>query len=324
MLHEQIRQFYNGFRRDAHPMAVMCGVVGALSAFYHDSLDIHVPASRTISAFRMIAKMPTIAAWGPQAQRRPAIRLSAAQRPRLRGELPLHVPRGAGGDVQGQPDPGACDGPDHDPARGPRAERVDQHGFGWPGRPGPTRSPASPRASPAWWGPAHGGANEAVLKMLAEIGHVKNIPAFLSEVKDKGSHTKLRWVSATGCTENLRPAGEDHPEGLPRGAGRARHQGRPASRPGAGASRRSRSTTSRFVDRKLYPNVDFYSGIILKAMGFPTSMFTALFCGIAHGRLGSASAAGDDRGSGAAHRPAAADLHQSAPQRDYIPIAKRG
>ena len=96
MLHEQIRQFYNGFRRDAHPMAVMCGVVGALSAFYHDSLDIHDPESRRISAFRLIAKVPTIAAWALQVFGRPAVHLSA-QRPELRGELPAHVPRRAGG-----------------------------------------------------------------------------------------------------------------------------------------------------------------------------------------------------------------------------------
>ena len=118
MLHEQIRQFYNGFRRDAHPMAVMCGVVGALSAFYHDSLDIHDPESRRISAFRLIAKVPTIAAW--------AHKYSVGQPfiyPRndlsLRRELPPHVPRRAGGAVQGEPGAVARDGPDHDPARGP-------------------------------------------------------------------------------------------------------------------------------------------------------------------------------------------------------------
>ena len=108
MLHEQIRQFYNGFRRDAHPMAVMCGVVGALSAFYHDSLDIHDPESRRISAFRLVAKV-----FG-----RPAVHLSA-QRPLLRREFPAHVPRRAGGAVQGEPGAVARDGPDHDPARGP-------------------------------------------------------------------------------------------------------------------------------------------------------------------------------------------------------------
>ncbi len=116
MLHEQLRTFYNGFRRDAHPMAVMCGVVGALSAFYHDSLDIHDPESRRISAFRLIAKVPTIAAWAHKYSDRPAVHVSA-QRSLLRGELPLHVPRCAGRVVESQPGAVTRDGPDHDPAR---------------------------------------------------------------------------------------------------------------------------------------------------------------------------------------------------------------
>ena len=127
MLHEQLRSFYNGFRRDAHPMAVMCGVVGALSAFYHDSLDINDPEHRRISAFRLIAKMPTIAAWALQILDRPAVHVSA-QRPRLCRELPVHDVRGAGRGLQGQPGAGAGDGPHPDPARRPRAERLDQHG----------------------------------------------------------------------------------------------------------------------------------------------------------------------------------------------------
>jgi citrate synthase len=130
MIHEQMQRFFAGFRRDAHPMAVMVGVVGAMSAFYHDSTDISDPVQREIAARRMIAKMPTIAA-GLQVSHRPAVRLSA-QRPRLLVQLPAHVLCRAVRGVQGQPDPVARHGPHLHSARRPRAERVDLNGA--PGR----------------------------------------------------------------------------------------------------------------------------------------------------------------------------------------------
>jgi citrate synthase len=118
MVHEQMSRFFTGFRRDAHPMAVMCGVVGALSAFYHDSTDINDPHQRMVASMRMIAKMPTIAAMAYKYSHRPAVRLSA-QRSRLRVELPAHVLCGAVRGVQGQPGSGAGHGPDLHPARRP-------------------------------------------------------------------------------------------------------------------------------------------------------------------------------------------------------------
>ena len=179
MVHEQISTFFRGFRRDAHPMAVMCGVVGALSAFYHDSTRHPRSApARWSPRYRLIAKMPTIARHGLQVFGRPAVRLSA-QRPRLRRELPAHDVRGAGRGVQGQPGrwrrrwtaSSSCT---------PTTSRTP--------RPRPCASPARRGANPfaciaagiaSLWGPAHGGANEAVLKMLAEIGGKTEHPGFI-------------------------------------------------------------------------------------------------------------------------------------------------
>ena len=124
MLHEQMQYFFRGFRRDAHPMATMVGVVGAMAAFYHDSTDINDPRQREIASHRLMAKMPTIAAMGLQVFDRPAVRLSA-QRPRLRGELPAHVLCRAGRAIPCRSDPRPRDGPDLHPACRSRAERLD-------------------------------------------------------------------------------------------------------------------------------------------------------------------------------------------------------
>ncbi|MCW3474415.1 citrate synthase [Limobrevibacterium gyesilva] len=273
MLHEQLRRFYDGFRRDAHPMAVMCGVVGALSAFYHDALDINDPEVRRISAFRLIAKMPTIAAW--------AYKYAIGQ--------PFIYPRNDLGYAENflymmNAVPAE---PYHvNPVLARAMDRIfilhadhEQNAST-----STVRLAGSTGANPfaciaagiaSLWGPAHGGANEAVLKMLAEIGHVDNIPAFLAAVKDKNSHIRLMGfghrvyknydprakIMQQSCHEVLQELGiKDDPlldlavelEKI------ALHD-------------------EYFVSRKLYPNVDFYSGIILKAMGFPTSMFTVLF-----------------------------------------------
>ena len=273
MLHEQLRQFYNGFRRDAHPMAVMCGVVGALSAFYHDSLDINDPESRRISAFRLIAKLPTIAAW--------AHKYTIGQ--------PFMYPRN---------DLTYAENflymfhavPTEDYKVSPVLSKAmdlimilhaDQEQNA---STSPVRLAGSTGANPfaciaagvaSLWGPAHGGANEAVLKMLADIGHVDNIPEFLSEVKDKNNHAKLMGfghrvyknydprakIIQKACHDVLAELGIKDDPLLDL----------------AMALEKIALNDPYFIDRKLYPNVDFYSGIILKAMGFPTSMFTALF-----------------------------------------------
>ena len=273
MLHEQIRQFFNGFRRDAHPMAVMCGVVGALSAFYHDSLDINDPESRRISAFRLVAKVPTIAAWAykytiGQPFMYPRNDLSYAENflymfnavpteeykinPVLSRAMDLIMILHA----------------DHEQNASTSTVRLA-------GSTGANPFACIAAGIASLWGPAHGGANEAVLKMLTDIGHVDNIPEFLSDVKDKGNHTKLMGfghrvyknydprakIIQQACHDVLKELGIEGDPLLDL----------------AMALEKIALTDPYFVDRKLYPNVDFYSGIILKAMGFPVSMFTALF-----------------------------------------------
>jgi citrate synthase len=273
MLHEQIRRFFDGFRRDAHPMAVMCGVVGALSAFYHDSLDIHDPEVRRISAFRLIAKVPTIAAW--------AYKYSIGQ-PFMYPRNDLTYAENFLYMMNAVPTETYHVNPvlaramdrifilhaDHEQNASTSTVRLA-------GSTGANPFACIAAGIASLWGPAHGGANEAVLKMLAEIGHVDNIKPFLDGVKDKNSHTRLMGfghrvyknydprakIMQQSCHEVLAELGiKDDPlldlavelEKI------ALHD-------------------EFFVKRKLYPNVDFYSGIILKAMGFPTSMFTVLF-----------------------------------------------
>ncbi len=273
MLHEQLRRFYDGFRRDAHPMAVLCGVVGALSAFYHDSLDINDPEHRRISAFRLIAKLPTIAAW--------AYKYAIGQ--------PFMYPRNDLGYAENflymmNAVPAE---PYHvSPVLARAMDRIfilhadhEQNAST-----STVRLAGSTGANPfaciaagiaSLWGPAHGGANEAVLKMLGEIGHKDNIPAFIEKVKDKDSGVRLMGfghrvyknydprakIMERTCHEVLAEMGikDDPLLDLAMELERiARHD-------------------DYFISKKLYPNVDFYSGIILKAMGFPTSMFTVLF-----------------------------------------------
>ena len=273
MLHEQLRRFYDGFRRDAHPMAVLCGVVGALSAFYHDSLDINDPEHRRISAFRLIAKLPTIAAW--------AYKYSIGQ--------PFMYPRNDLGYAENflymmNAVPAE---PYHvSPVLARAMDRIfilhadhEQNAST-----STVRLAGSTGANPfaciaagiaSLWGPAHGGANEAVLKMLAEIGHKDNIPAFIEKVKDKDSHVRLMGfghrvyknydprakIMERTCHEVLEEMGIKDDPLLDL----------------AMELERIALHDDYFISKKLYPNVDFYSGIILKAMGFPTSMFTVLF-----------------------------------------------
>ncbi len=273
MLHEQLRRFYDGFRRDAHPMAVLCGVVGALSAFYHDSLDINDPEVRRISAFRLIAKLPTIAAW--------AYKYSIGQ--------PFMYPRNDLGYAENflymmNAVPAE---PYHvSPVLARAMDRIfilhadhEQNAST-----STVRLAGSTGANPfaciaagiaSLWGPAHGGANEAVLKMLGEIGHKDNIPAFIEKVKDKDSHVRLMGfghrvyknydprakIMERTCHEVLAEMGIKDDPLLDL----------------AMELERIALHDDYFISKKLYPNVDFYSGIILKAMGFPTSMFTVLF-----------------------------------------------
>jgi len=318
MLHEQIRQFYNGFRRDAHPMAVMCGVVGALSAFYHDSLDIHDPESRRISAFRLIAKVPTIAAW--------AYKYSIGQPfiyPRndlTYAENFLHMTFAV-----------PCEEYKISPTLAKAMDKIfilhadhEQNAST-----STVRLAGSSGANPfaciaagiaSLWGPAHGGANEAVLKMLMEIGHRDRIPEFVKRAKDKNDNFMLMGfghrvyknydprakVLRESCHEVLDELGVKDEPLLDL----------------AMELEKIALTDDYFIEKKLYPNVDFYSGIILKAMGFPTSMFTVLFA-IARtvGWVAQWNEMIEDP-TQKIGRPR--QLYTGPTQRNYVPIAQRG
>jgi len=271
MVHEQLAQFYRGFRRDAHPMAVMCGVVGGLAAFYHDSTDITDARQRTVASYRLIAKMPTIAAW--------AYKYSVGQpfvyptNSMQFAENFLHMLFAVPAERY-----------DVSPVFAKAMDRIlilhadhEQNAST-----STVRLAGSSDANPfaciaagiaSLWGPAHGGANEAVLKMLAEIGDKKNIPEFIKSVKEKkaklmgfGHRVYKNFdprakVMARTCREVLDELGRHDDPMLAL----------------AVELEKIALNDQYFIDRKLYPNVDFYSGIIFRAMGIPVSMFTPLF-----------------------------------------------
>ena len=273
MVHEQLGRFYSGFRRDAHPMAVLCGVVGALSAFYHDSINIYDARSREISAFRLIAKLPTITAMTykynqgqpfmypknslsyvdnfldmmfgtPCEEYRPSKVLSRA----MERVLILHA--------------------DHEQNASTSTVRLA-------GSTGANPFACISAGIASLWGPAHGGANEAVLKMLDGIDDAKNIPPFIKRVKEKEDHSVLfgfghrvyknydpraKIIQQT-CHEVLEELDlkDDKLFKL------------------ALALEKIALEDDYFIKRKLYPNVDFYSGIVYKALNIPVAMFTAIF-----------------------------------------------
>ena len=273
MVHEQIRRFFDGFRRDAHPMAIMCGVVGALAAFYHDNLDINDAKQREIAAFRLVAKVPTIAAMAYKySQGQPFVYprndLSYAGNflymlnsvpaeeykvsPTLEKAMDLILILHA----------------DHEQNASTSTVRLV-------GSTGANPFACIAAGIAALWGPSHGGANEAVLKMLAEIGDVKNIPQFISEVKDKNSHTKLMGFGHR-VYKNFDPRAKIMKETCHKVLAELGVTNEPLLEL-AMALEKIALEDEYFVSRKLYPNVDFYSGIIQKAMGIPTSMFTVIF-----------------------------------------------
>jgi len=273
MLHEQLRRFFDGFRRDAHPMAVMCGVVGALAAFYHDNLDINDARQREIAAFRLIAKVPTIAAWAykysiGQPFMYPRNDLSYAENfLYMLNAVPAEpwVPNPI---LSRAMDRILILHADHEQNASTSTVRLA-------GSTGANPFACIAAGIAALWGPAHGGANEAVLKMLAEIGEPKNIPAFISEVKDKNSHTKLMGFGHR-VYKNFDPRAKIMKETCHEVLAELGIKNEPLLDMAMEMERIALSDDY-FVSRKLYPNVDFYSGIILKAMGIPTHMFTVLF-----------------------------------------------
>lgn len=272
MIHEQIATFFHGFRRDSHPMAVMIGVVGALAAFYHDSLDIDNDAHREIAAFRLLSKMPTLAAM--------CYKYSVGQ-PFIYPRNDLSYAENFLHMMFATP----CEEYNVNPIVARAMDKIftlhadhEQNAST-----STVRLAGSSGANPfaciaagiaSLWGPAHGGANEACLKMLEEIGSVDNIPDFIARAKDKDDPFRLMGfghrvyknydpratVMREACHEVLEELNIKDP-----------------LLDIAMELERIALSDDYFIEKKLYPNVDFYSGIILKAIGIPVSMFTVIF-----------------------------------------------
>jgi citrate synthase len=273
MLHEQLTNFYRGFRRDAHPMAIMCGVVGALSAFYHDSTDISDPHQRMVASYRMVAKMPTIAGW--------AYKYSLGQ--------PFIYPRNDLGFAENflhMMFATPCEDYEINPIIAKAMDRIlilhadhEQNAST-----STVRLTGSSGANPfacisagiaSLWGPAHGGANEAVLNMLAEIGSKDNIPAYIKKAKDPDDPFRIMGFGHR-VYKNFDPRAKIMRETCHSVLDELDIRDEPLLDL-AMELERIALEDEYFVDRKLYPNVDFYSGIIFQALGIPTTMFTVLF-----------------------------------------------
>lgn len=271
MVHDQVSRFFNGFRRDAHPMAIMVGVVGALSAFYHNNLDIEDINHREITAIRLIAKIPTLAAWSykytvGQPFIYPRNDLSYA-------ENFLHMMFATPADRDYKVNPVLARAMDRIfTLHADHEQNASTSTVRLAGSTGANPYACISAGISALWGPAHGGANEAVLKMLDEIGSVENVAEFMEKVKRKevklmgfGHRVYKNFdprakVMKQTCDEVLEALGINDPQLAL-----------------AMELERIALNDPYFVQRKLYPNVDFYSGIILKAIGIPTEMFTVIF-----------------------------------------------
>lgn len=271
MVHDQVSRFYNGFRRDAHPMAIMVGVVGALSAFYHNSLDIENIDHREITAVRLIAKIPTLAAWSykytiGQPFIYPNNDLSYA-------ENFLYMMFSTPADKDYKVNPVLAKAMDRIfTLHADHEQNASTSTVRLAGSTGANPYACIAAGIAALWGPAHGGANEAVLTMLDEIGSVENVAEFMEKVKRKevklmgfGHRVYKNFdprakVMKQTCDEVLEALGINDPQ-----------------LELAMELERIALSDPYFVERKLYPNVDFYSGIILKAIGIPTAMFTVIF-----------------------------------------------
>jgi len=317
MLHEQILRFYSGFRRDAHPMATMVGVVGALSAFYHDSLDINDPRHREVAAFRLIAKMPTITAMAykynmGQPFMYPQNTLSYTAN-FLRMMFGTPCEDFVSNDVLVR----ALDRifilhADHEQNASTSTVRLS-------GSSGANPFACIAAGIACLWGPAHGGANEACLQMLEEIGDVSKVGEFIKQVKDKNSHTRLMGFGHR-VYKNYDPRAKLMRETCHEVLGEL-GLGKDRLFELAIALEKIALEDDYFVERKLYPNVDFYSGIVQRALGIPTSMFTCIFAlartvgWIAQWKE---MIVDPDQKIG---RPR--QLYQGKTQRDVVPIAKR-
>jgi citrate synthase len=317
MIHEQLAQFYRGFRRDAHPMAIMCGIVGAMAAFYHDSTDIHDPHQRMVASHRLIAKMPTLAAM--------AYKYSIGQ--------PFVYPNNAlsfAGNflnmtfsVPAEPyviNPIVEDAmekllilqADHEQNASTSTVRLA-------GSSGANPFACISAGIACLWGPAHGGANEAALNMLREIGTPARIPEFIARAKNKDDPFRLMGFGHR-VYKNYDP--------------RAKVMAKVAknvldnlgiSDPIFDVARELEHIALNdpyFIDKKLYPNVDFYSGVVMSAIGFPTSMFTVLFAiSRTVGWIAQWTEMMEDPEQKIG-RPR--QLYTGPTQRDYVPLSARG
>ena len=272
MVHEQLAMFYRGFRRDAHPMAIMCGVVGALSSFYHDSTDITDPKQREIASHRLIAKMPTIAAM--------AHKYSIGQ-PFMHPDNSLSYTGNFLRMTFGVPAEEYIVSPvieramdrifilhaDHEQNASTSTVRLA-------GSSGANPFACMAAGIACLWGPAHGGANEAALNMLREIGRPERIPEYIARAKDKDDPFRLMGFGHR-VYKNFDPRAKVMKQTADEVLAELN-----ISDPVLDVAKELEQIALNdpyFIDKKLYPNVDFYSGVILNAIGFPTEMFTALF-----------------------------------------------
>jgi citrate synthase len=316
MVHEQLISFFSGFRRDAHPMAIMCGAVGGLSAFYHDSTDIHDPKQREIACHRLIAKMPTLAAMAykysvGQPFVYPQNNLSYAENfLYMMFSVPAE-PYKINPVLARAMDKIFILHADHEQNASTSTVRLA------------SSSGANPFACIAagitsLWGPAHGGANEAVLKMLMEIGSKDRIPEIIRRSKDKSDSFRLMGFGHR-VYKNYDPRAKVMQQTCREVLAELKVQD-PLLEV-AMELERAALQDEYFVEKKLYPNVDFYSGIILRAMGFPMSMFTVLFAlartsgWVAHWQESMQD------GEPKIGRPR--QLYTGKPQRDFVPVDKR-
>ncbi len=315
IVHDQLAKFFNGFRRDAHPMAVMVGVVGALSAFYHDSLDINNPAHRDLAAMRLLGKVPTIAAMAYKYHNGYPFMYPKNKFSYVENFLYMMFATPAEDYVPNPVQVRALERifilhADHEQNASTSTVRLA-------GSSGANPFACISSGIAALWGPAHGGANEAALTMLEEIGDISRVAEFVQGVKDKKyrlmgfGHRVYKnmdpraSVMRETCYEVLKEQGLENDKLFKL----------------AMELEKIALSDPYFIERKLYPNVDFYSGIVLRALGIPTNMFTVIF---AVGRtIGWVSQwnemmAASDRKIG---RPR--QLYIGATRRDYLPLDKR-
>ncbi len=315
MVHDQLTRFYNGFRRDAHPMAVMVGVVGALSAFYHDSLDINNPEHREISAMRLIAKVPTIAAM--------AYKYNTGE--------PFMYPKNRYSYVEnfmymtfGVPSEDYVQNPvlvralerifilhaDHEQNASTATVRLA-------GSSGANPFACVASGIAALWGPAHGGANEAALNMLEEIGDISRVKEYVQGVKDK----KYRLMGfGHRVYKNMDPRASVMRQTCHEVLKEHKLENNKLFELAMEVERVALSD-SYFIEHKLYPNVDFYSGIVLRALGIPKNMFTVIFA-LAR-TIGWVSQWNEMVGDSEQKIGRPRQLYRGAAKRDYLPLEKR-